>query len=111
MVTSYGYLFVIETKTRTKAKKILEDLYGSDSLTIIRSLYKNKLSNKSLENMHFHELVSFLKMVPILEETFGESFIRDLTQLSPIRNKIAHCLYIDEKEFAFLYRTYTYYLK
>ncbi|WP_098442764.1 hypothetical protein [Bacillus sp. es.036] len=106
MKSSYGYLFEIESKTRKQANVLLENLYGANSSIILSSQYKNKLSNKSLENMYFHELVSFLKMVPVLKESFGESYIKDLMQLIPIRNKIAHCNFINDKEFALLSRTY-----
>ena len=75
MKTSYGYLFEIEYKTKNRIRGILESKYGFNSLFIIRSQFKNKLTNKSLENMQFHEMISYLKMVPVVYEAFGENTI------------------------------------
>ncbi|MDP4552962.1 hypothetical protein Q9251_18950 [Alkalihalobacillus macyae] len=103
MKNSYGFLFLIENILREKIKNRLENDYGQNWNSIIKKRYGNNLLKKPFENMYFYELISLLRVIPELKDSFEKSIISNSIKLNLIRNKIAHCKVIDEKEYVFLY--------
>ena len=72
----------------------------------IMKKYNNNISNKSIENMYFHELLSLTNIIPELNEKYDQYFLAKLNKLILIRNKIAHCKVIDDSEFELLANMY-----
>lgn len=101
MKTSYGHLYFIENTIRNTILTKLFELYGINWVTVISRSYRNELTNKYIEDMYFHELLSFILLIPELKEVFGE-LSKDLFKVVPIRNKIAHCKIIEDHEIHYL---------
>ena len=107
MKIGYGCLFEIENELRCIINAILKDYYGVKWPEKINSIYSNKIANKKLGNLYFHELVSFISMIPILKKYFSKDLLNNLKKISPIRNKIAHCKLISDHELGLLNITYS----
>ena len=106
MKKSYGYLFEIENTLRIKTSTLLRNKYGELWRTIICKKYKNKLTQKHLEQMYYHELISFISMIPEASEFYSEEVIKGLKSINMIRNKIAHCEAINSVEYDLLLQVY-----
>lgn len=97
MQTAYQYLFDIENTLRDIAKQRLFEAYGPNwqrSAAVI-----NKRILKDFDSLYFHDLISWFRIYPPLQDIFPSSFHSELTLLIPIRNKIAHCHMLTEEEF------------
>lgn len=101
MKLCYGHLFVIETTVRKIINQTLLEEFGVHWSVTLKRHYKNNITNKPLENMYFHELLSLISLIPKLKQVFG-GLDKNFYELIPIRNKIAHCIIINEKEFSVL---------
>ena len=106
MKNSYGYLYIIENDIRQKINIQLNKIHGSNWISIMKNKYQNNISKKSIDSMYYHELLSFIKMVPELNEIYSKDILKDLCKLTIIRNKVAHCTLIDEYEFQYLLDLY-----
>ena len=106
MKTGYEYLFVIENELRVSVEYLLELKYGMNWKESIKRNYKNNLVQKNFENLYFHELISFLSMIPVLKDNYGDHLINCLKRICPIRNKIAHCRLISDLELELLTDTF-----
>ncbi|MFK3960813.1 hypothetical protein [Pseudalkalibacillus hwajinpoensis] len=102
MKKSYGYLFEIENTLRNSTSSLLRNKYGELWRTIICKKYKNKLTQKHLEEMYYHELISFISMIPDASALYSEEVIKGLKSINMIRNKIAHCEAIEGQGDRFL---------
>lgn len=106
MKECYGYLFEIENILKNSIRSHLYNLYGENWILIIRKKYNNRISNKDLENMNFHELISFIKMPSELKGFYKEDILKSLTRVAIVRNKIAHCKIINRNEYKEIYQIY-----
>lgn len=79
MKIGYGYMFEIENTLRNRTHCLLRNKYGNLWRTIINKKYKNKFSHKHLEEMYYHELISFISMIPDVSELYDEEVIMNLT--------------------------------
>lgn len=107
LVRSYSYLLVIENNIRNKTISRLEKDIGQNWKWKIRKRYFNSLTNKSIENMFFHELISLINLVPELHKDYDENTLYRLRELTNIRNKVAHCKVISNDEFHKIYYVYS----
>ncbi|MCA0987260.1 hypothetical protein [Guptibacillus algicola] len=101
MKSSYGHLFIIENTLRKIINHKLSNTYGGNWIFFIRKKYKNNLTKKDIHQMYFHEMISFILLIPELKDDLG-SLCDSLYKIIPIRNSIAHCILIDEQEYCFL---------
>lgn len=107
MKKCYGYLFEIENGLRDSIATILREKYGSVWSEHIKNRYKNNLVKKTFRDLYFHELISFISMVPEVCELYSKDLIIDLKNIIYIRNKISHCIVITNTELDILFNTYT----
>ncbi|MGM7700524.1 Swt1 family HEPN domain-containing protein [Pseudalkalibacillus sp. Hm43] len=106
MKEAYGFLYKIENTLRKYISKELQLVYGENWYEASYKFYLRRQPNKSFVNLQFHELISFFKSCRIFINSLPRSLFSNLYYLCPIRNKIAHCVVLDETEFKILRNTY-----
>jgi len=102
MKNCYGMLFQIENKIRNNIKETLVLHYGDYWVDKINKIYKNNITSRPIDELHFHELINFLKIVPEVNNLYEESTLKSLSKLTSIRNKIAHSIILTDKEMNYL---------
>ncbi|WP_273834170.1 hypothetical protein [Guptibacillus sedimenti] len=103
---SYCLLFQIENTMKSHAQFTLESEFGVNWLFILKRKYNNQISNKHIPDMHFHEIISLIKMVSLLNKDYQKEQIVDLTKLNKVRNQIAHCTLISHDDYLLLRRVF-----
>ena len=98
MKESYGYLFEIENYLRTFIKQYMELEYGPNWELVSRKFIVNSITNRKINDLYFHELISFIKLFKCLYINMSTDTIVKLKSISTIRNKIAHCLYLNKTD-------------
>ena len=98
MKEGYGTLYEIENRMRRFVKVKMERKYGPNWQLIITKETRNKCTNTKFEQLHFHQLVSYYKIIPTLTYSIPSDVYPRLYQLNTIRNKIAHNYLISELE-------------
>ena len=98
MKDSYGYLFEIENYLRNYIKQNMELEYGSNWELVSCKLIVNSITNRKINDLYFHELISFIKLFKCLNINMSSDTIVKLRSISTIRNKIAHCLYLNKTD-------------
>lgn len=106
MKECYGYLFEIENYLRGFIKHNMEFRYGSNWELISRKLTCNSITNRKLSDLYFYELISFISLFECLYVEMSSENIVKLSSLSPIRNKIAHNIWLEKDEVDTLYNIY-----
>ena len=90
MKESYVTLYEIENRMRKFAKLKMEQEYGLHWKLKITKEVKNKYTITTIEQLHFHQLVSFYKTFPSLTSSIPPNLYTRLYKLNTTRNKIAH---------------------
>jgi len=97
MKEAYGLLYEIENILRRYIEQTMQKEYGSGWLIEAPMAMKYKPYNKSYDIFYLHELVSILRGYPCFVE-ISDNIYYALAQTVYIRNKVAHCQDISEKE-------------
>lgn len=103
MKECYGYLFEIENLLRYFVENNMAKQYGLNWKSIAFRVNKNNLTRKDFKSLYFHELISYVMSFEFLKIQLQDKYIKRLINLNEIRNKIAHCHYLDEREVNNLY--------
>lgn len=99
MQDAYGKLYEIENLLRLNIVTKMEEEYGIYWQRIASGKVCNRCTRKSFKDLHFHELVTYCKIFPLLTEALSPEIILQLFSLNSIRNKIAHNRLLSEYEF------------
>lgn len=97
MVIAYRKLYVIETTLRKLVKDILEEKYGPHWQHIAPMQHLKRFV-KPVDSINLHELINYFNIYPPLRDIFNSKQKASLFQLPSIRNKIAHCHYLESSE-------------
>ncbi|WP_221563156.1 hypothetical protein [Alkalihalobacillus sp. TS-13] len=107
MSYAYGRFYEIENFIRLFISKNMHFLYGANWYEISYKKINNRRPVKSFDNLLFHELISTLKMYSDMNLLLiPKRLIMQLNYFTPIRNKIAHTIPLEENEYMFLLDIY-----
>ncbi|UZJ78600.1 hypothetical protein [Fictibacillus sp. KU28468] len=98
MKIAYGQLYEIENTLRLIIVSKMEAKYGANWYYIISLKVLRRRPSKEFLNLDLHELISFFRIYPELTIIFPLKMIKSFPTIFPIRNKIAHCKYLNEYE-------------
>ncbi|MRG86701.1 Swt1 family HEPN domain-containing protein [Salinibacillus xinjiangensis] len=101
MMIAYRKLYIIETSLRYVIQERMLEEYGPH-WEFRASLQYLKRPSKSFHDMNLHELLNYFNTYPPLQKIFTAKQKVQLSHLTSIRNKIAHCKKLDNKEAQFL---------
>ena len=102
MKEAYGYLYKIENAIRAYIKYKMEQEYGIHWFHTAPRKVLKRPPNKPFNSLLFHEYTRiYLRTYDVFQE-LPQEFFSYLESLYPIRNKIAHCLPLAEKEYGYL---------
>ena len=98
MMTSYGYLYEIENILRDIIISELSEKYGGTWEYTITKKTMKRLPNKDFENLFFHELITYVKVINEKILILPPNLILQLSRIVETRNKIAHnhCITLTE---------------
>lgn len=99
MMTSYGYLYEIENILRDIIISELSEMYGVNWEYTIKHKTTKRLPNKNFENLFFHELITYVKVINEKLLILPTNLILQLPRIVETRNKIAHNHCITSSEF------------
>jgi hypothetical protein len=90
MKEAYGILYEIENHLRVFAMGKLEKEYGVNWDVIIGKKFNTVVTKTEFMELHFHQLVSYYRVLPLLTSTIPSDISLQLYRLNTVRNKIAH---------------------
>ncbi|WLD93351.1 hypothetical protein [Alkalihalobacillus sp. AL-G] len=107
MVKAYQKVYEIETNLRDKVDKKMINHYGDNWYSAAPKREKKLRIKKNIKNMQLYELEQLLhyKIFGNLHKNYPR-FIQLLRAVYPLRNKIAHCQVLTNKEHIFLKQTH-----
>jgi hypothetical protein len=100
MKEAYEKLFILENLLRIYIKKKMEDEYGVNWFYVAPRIVLKRRPRKAFNNHYLHELERvYLRTYTEVFSDLPSRFFLFLHSLYPLRNKIAHCHYLNEEEF------------
>ncbi|WP_408010159.1 hypothetical protein ACJROX_07670 [Pseudalkalibacillus sp. A8] len=107
MREAYGKFYEIENFIRLFISKNMALLYGVNWYEISVRKLKKRRPNKAFDKLLYHELISILKLYSNSKlQVIPQSLIMELNYLTPIRNKIAYTISLEENEYEYLINLY-----
>ncbi|MCK6255464.1 hypothetical protein LCY76_02340 [Fictibacillus sp. KIGAM418] len=98
MKNAYAQLYEIENTLRLIITSTMETKYGANWYNIISIKLLKRRPHKEFINLNFHELITLFRISPELIKIFPINIIKSFPSIYPIRNKIAHCKYLNDDE-------------
>jgi hypothetical protein len=100
MKEAYEKLYILENLLRFYIKKKMEDVYGVNWFYLAPQIVLKRNPRKDFNNLYLHELERvYLQTYTEVFSDLPSHFFLFLHSLYPLKNKIAHCHYLNEQEF------------
>ncbi|MFD1734992.1 Swt1 family HEPN domain-containing protein [Bacillus salitolerans] len=107
MMFSYKKLYVKETSLRRIIKEKMHEEYGPNWQHIAPMKHHRRFI-KPIDVINLHELLNYFNVFPPLFKVFNKRQKILLSQLPAIRNKIAHCHFLNSSAEALLHEIYSF---
>lgn len=108
MKEAYTMMYIIENSLRTLIVDKMEIIYGINWYRDAPRKEHLKPYNKNFDRLHFHELIPFLFVYPCFKQYIPDKFIQYLHRLIPLRNKIAHNIFLSNSDYERLSKYFRY---
>lgn len=99
MKTSYGLLYEVENSIRTYIKEKMKDYYGIHWFHVAPRKVLKSPPRKAFETLGFPDYETYFQNYPKAFNNLPPDFLRQLRQIYPLRNKIAHNHLLSQSEF------------
>lgn len=90
MKEAYGTMYEIENRLRSFAVSRMEKDFGINWRMKASRMVNNSCTKTKLEELNYHQLVSYYRMFPNLSSILPSNVFLQLFNLASVRNKIAH---------------------